>query len=144
VDAPPGVDLPAYAAQLFDRYANPAIRHRTWQIAMDGSQKLPQRILETLATNLAAGRPSPGLTLAVAAWMIYVRGTDLRGNPIDVRDPLADPLRAAATAPDPVGALLAIRSIFPEQVAAALAPSLRAAHAALQSHGAKGAMELLP
>ncbi|HSF63686.1 MAG TPA: mannitol dehydrogenase family protein [Paracoccaceae bacterium] len=144
VAAPPGVDLHAYAAQLFDRYANPAIRHRTWQIAMDGSQKLPQRILGTLAANLAAGRASPGLMLAVAAWMTYVRGTDLHGQPIDVRDPLAASLRACANAPDPVGALLAIRVIFPEPLAAALGPDLRAAHAALLSHGATGAMELLP
>ena len=41
---PPGEDLAAYASALAARYANPAIRHRTWQIAMDGSQKLPQRI----------------------------------------------------------------------------------------------------
>lgn len=144
VDAPPGVDLHAYAAQLMDRYANSAIRHRTWQIAMDGSQKLPQRILGTLAANIAAGRPSPGLTLAVAAWMIYVRGNDLRGQPIDVRDPMADALRAAANTADPVGALLTFRAIFPEPLAAALAPALRAAHASLLTHGANGAMERLP
>ncbi len=46
--APEGTDLNAYADALLDRYANPAIRHRTWQIAMDGSQKLPQRLLGTL------------------------------------------------------------------------------------------------
>ena len=76
---PPGVDLAAYAEALFARYANPAIRHRTWQIAMDGSQKLPQRILGTIADDRAAGRPCPGLTLAVAAWMRYVGGVDERG-----------------------------------------------------------------
>ena len=54
---PPGEDLGRYADALFARYSNPAIRHRTWQIAMDGSQKLPQRILGTLADNRAAGRP---------------------------------------------------------------------------------------
>ena len=43
---------------------------------MDGSQKLPQRILGTIADNRAAGRPCPGLTLAVAAWMRYVGGVD--------------------------------------------------------------------
>mgnify|MGYP002177726378 CR=1 FL=1 len=53
VTAPEGVSLTAYAEALFDRYANPAIRHRTWQIAMDGSQKLPHRILGTLHANLA-------------------------------------------------------------------------------------------
>lgn len=144
VAAPPGVDLHAYAAQLFGRYANPGIRHRTWQIAMDGSQKLPQRLLGTLAANLGVGRPAPGLTLAVAAWMVYVRAFDLAGNPIDVRDPMAKALHTAANAPDPVGALLALRSIFPETLATALAPSLRIAHAALLSHGANRAMELLP
>ncbi|MDZ4136050.1 MAG: mannitol dehydrogenase family protein, partial [Paracoccaceae bacterium] len=65
--APPGVDLAEYAQALLERYQNPAIAHRTWQIAMDGSQKLPQRILGTRADTHAAGRASPGLTLAVAA-----------------------------------------------------------------------------
>ncbi len=54
---------------------------------MDGSQKLPQRILGTIADNRAAGRPCPGLTLAVAAWMRYVGGVDERGEPIDVPRP---------------------------------------------------------
>ena len=80
---------PPTPTRCFARYANPAIRHRTWQIAMDGSQKLPQRILGTIADNRAAGRPCPGLTLAVAAWMRYVGGVDERGRAIDVRDPLA-------------------------------------------------------
>src|SRR5690606_35649123 len=86
---PPGTDLRDYAAALHDRYANSAIRHRTWQIAMDGSQKLPQRILATIAEARAAGRQVPGLTLAVAAWIRYVSGRDETGNPIEVRDPLA-------------------------------------------------------
>ena len=141
--APPGTDLPAYAAQLHARYANPAIRHRTWQIAMDGSQKLPQRILGTLAANLAAGRPSPGLMLAVAAWMIYVRGTDLAGAPIEVKDPLAAPLRAAATSAGPVEALLALREVFPPDLAARLAPGVAMAYSSLISKGAKGAIEAL-
>ena len=141
--APPGTDLPAYAAQLHARYANPAIRHRTWQIAMDGSQKLPQRILGTLAANLAAGRPSPGLMLAVAAWMIYVRGTDLAGAPIEVKDPLAAPLRAAATSAGPVEALLALREVFPVDLAARLAPGVAIAYSSLISKGAKGAIEAL-
>ncbi|MDO9637298.1 MAG: mannitol dehydrogenase family protein [Pseudotabrizicola sp.] len=137
---PEGVSLPDYAAALRARYANPGIRHRTWQIAMDGSQKLPQRILGTLETNLAAGRPCPGLMLAVAAWMIYVRGTDLAGQPIEVKDPLAPRLRAAATSDDPVGALLALREVFPKDLAARLAEPVRAAYADLLEMGAKAAM----
>lgn len=143
LEAPPGVDLPSYAEALFQRYANPAIRHRTWQIAMDGSQKLPQRILGTLAANLAAGRRSPGLILAVAAWMVYVRGTDLGGQPIDVRDPMVDTLRAAASGPDPVGALLALRAVFPEDLAARLEAPLRSLHASLLASGVSRALAAL-
>ncbi|MFP1452345.1 hypothetical protein ACLB1N_13600 [Escherichia coli] len=39
------VDLTQYADKLIARFANPALKHKTWQIAMDGSQKLPQRML---------------------------------------------------------------------------------------------------
>ncbi|KGJ03208.1 dioxygenase [Paracoccus halophilus] len=112
---PPGVDLAAYADALHDRYANPAIRHRTWQIAMDGSQKLPQRILGTILENRAAGRAVPGLTLAVAAWMRYASGRDEKGQPIEVRDPLADRL-AALWHDDPartVDGFLALAEVFP-------------------------------
>ena len=137
---PPGVDLQAYAAQLFARYANPAIRHRTWQIAMDGSQKLPQRILGTLATNLDAGHDSPGLMLALAAWVRYVSGTDLKGQPIDVRDPLREALHDAATSADPVGAALAMRQIFPEALAPRIEPALRAAFADLHARGLPAAL----
>ena len=119
---PEGVDLAAYTHALLDRYSNPAIRHLTWQIAMDGSQKLPQRILGTLSENLAAGRPVAGLTLAVAAWMRYVGGTDEKGNPVDVRDPLAARLKSlsdgAGTPATKVAALLAVAEIFPAALAA--------------------------
>lgn len=121
VPPPPGVDLGAYAEALFERYANPAIRHRTWQIAMDGSQKLPQRILGTIADARAAGRETPGLALAVAAWMRYVGGVDEKGAAIDVRDPLAERLKAlsdeAGTPDARVAALLGVREIFPAALA---------------------------
>ena len=141
VDAPEGVNLSHYASDLRNRYANASIRHRTWQIAMDGSQKLPQRILGTLAANFAAGRPSPGLVLAVAAWMIYVGGIDLAGQPIEVKDPLANELAKRAGSDDPVGALLALRDVFPEELAQALEAPLREAHAALRSVGVRAAVE---
>lgn len=143
LNPPAGEDLHAYAGALFARYANPALRHRTWQIAMDGSQKLPQRILGTLAANLAAGRRAPGLVLAVAAWMVYVRGTDLRGAPIDVRDPLAAELRAATGSADPVGALLGMRAVFPADLAETLATPLREARGALLGQGCAGAIQAL-
>lgn len=143
--APEGVDLVAYADALFERYSNPAIRHRTWQIAMDGSQKLPQRILATITDNLAAGRSSPGLMLAVAGWMRYVGGADEKGQPIEVKDPLADKLRelsgAAGTSEQKVAALLAVREVFSASMAAQLSAPVAEAHERVAALGARNAIE---
>ncbi|HAD85642.1 MAG TPA: mannitol dehydrogenase, partial [Brevundimonas sp.] len=45
LNPPPGLDVAAYRAELMARFSNSALMHRTRQIAMDGSQKLPQRLL---------------------------------------------------------------------------------------------------
>ena len=88
---------------------------------MDGSQKLPQRIIGTLHENLVEGRKTDGLCVAVAAWMRYVNATDETGQPIDVRDPLADRLRDLAagqdTPADVVNAILSVEDIFPAELA---------------------------
>ena len=114
---PPGADLAAYRAALVERFRNPALQHRTWQIAMDGSQKLPQRLLGTIRARLAAGEGIARLALGVAAWMRYVAGVDETGQPIDVRDPMRDMLRAKAdvaglVAEKLVPALLGVEAIF--------------------------------
>jgi fructuronate reductase len=103
------------------RFANPALPHRTQQIAMDGSQKLPQRLLATIRDNLAANRSIALATLAVAAWMRYVYGEDEQGRPIDVSDPLASTFAslAAAHRGDPAAfaqSLFALRAIFDEDL----------------------------
>ena len=114
---PPGADVESYKAALLARFRNPSLRHRTWQIAMDGSQKLPQRLLGTIRDRLRADAPIACLAMGVAAWMRYVTGIDETGCAIDVRDPLRDELRrgsdaagldAARLAP----ALLAMDKIF--------------------------------
>ncbi|MFY0619013.1 MAG: mannitol dehydrogenase family protein [Shimia sp.] len=142
---PVGVSLETYAGELLARYANPAIRHSTWQIAMDGSQKLPQRLLGTLRENLADGRASPCLCLAVAAWMRYVSGTDESGDLIDVRDPLAMQLRGIATAQkttaDIVAAMLSVREIFDEDLAGKLAAPVTQAADLLWNQGARYASQ---
>jgi len=84
-----GIDTVAYAGSLLDRFANSALQHRLMQIAMDGSQKIPQRWLEPLATSQAAGRSSPATLQALAAWIRHVRG-DRRA----VDDPQAQALGA--------------------------------------------------
>ncbi len=92
----PRSELEAYRDALLARFANPALKHRTWQIAMDGSQKLPQRLLGTIRDRIAAGQRYDRLALGVAAWMRYVTGMDEQGGAIDVKDPHAARLRAIA------------------------------------------------
>ena len=140
---PAGVDVAAYQATLLERFRNPALPHRAQQIAMDGSQKLPQRLLGTVRDNLAAGRPIDRLALAVAAWMRYVGGVDESGRTIKVSDPLADEFAriAAAHRGDPAGsahALMGLRSVFGEDLStvAPFADRVTAWLAALHRDGA--------
>ncbi len=94
VPAAPGQDLDAYADALLARFANPALGHRLIQIAIDGSQKLPQRWLETLAAQAARGAECPAIRSALAAWLRHVRGDNVdRWGPVE--DPLAEALAAA-------------------------------------------------
>jgi len=86
----PSQDLEAYADLLLARFANPAMRHRLAQIAMDGSQKIPQRWLETLAHHQRAGRRCPAILTALAAWLAHIRGDN---GPVD--DPMAEVLAVA-------------------------------------------------
>jgi fructuronate reductase len=113
----PRADLEAYRDQLLARFANPALKHRTWQIAMDGTQKLPQRLLGTIRARLEVDQSFDRLGLGVAAWMRYVTGLDEAGQPIDVKDPLAARLRQLADAangnPEQLAAnLLTVTEVF--------------------------------
>lgn len=132
----PGLDLAAYRESLLSRFANPALAHKTHQIAMDGSQKLPQRLLGTARERLAAGASITRLALGVAAWLHYLRGEDEAGHGYVIDDPLAAPLsslaREAADLSDPLARarrLLGFAPVFgdlagSEVLAAAIAPHL--------------------
>lgn len=85
----PGLDTTSYAEALKARFRNAALQHRLAQIAMDGSQKLPQRLLGTIADVHAAGRSPNAAATGVAAWMRHFSGPF-------VNDPLAERLTAAA------------------------------------------------
>ncbi|WP_232459893.1 mannitol dehydrogenase family protein [Curvibacter sp. AEP1-3] len=88
----PGLDVAAYRHNLLARYANPALAHRTHQIAMDGSQKLPQRLLGTLRDRLARELPVTRMALGLAAWMHFLRGVDEQGQTYRIDDPHAEAL----------------------------------------------------
>ena len=117
---PEGENLNHYSEELFARYQNPEIEHRTWQIAMDGSQKLPQRLLETVTYLLNHQKSFHGLGLAIAAWLKYVSGKDLNGKTIDVIDPMADNFVTIAknsnTSEHYVNSILNINEVFPENL----------------------------
>jgi fructuronate reductase len=117
LEPPDGTDLPAYGEQVLARFANPALAHRTVQVAMDGSQKLPPRLLGTVRDNLRLGRHPRYAAYGVAAWMAYLASPAARtGMPLPIDDPLADRLaRAARGVPEPasiVDALLSQAEIF--------------------------------
>jgi fructuronate reductase len=113
---PTSLDLAAYRIQLFARFRNSALQHRLRQIAMDGSQKLPQRLLAPLAARRARRQPVAKLGLAVAAWMHWQRGIDDRAEPFVVDDPLAaQTARRVASCMDAaarVQALLGLTAVF--------------------------------
>ena len=90
LDPVPGINLEHYADELIARFANKAIAHRTYQIAMDGTQKLPQRLLEPATEALARGSQAETYAIAVAAWMRYALGTDRNGKAYELRDPRAE------------------------------------------------------
>ncbi|HET7097797.1 MAG TPA: mannitol dehydrogenase family protein [Casimicrobiaceae bacterium] len=96
LEVPKDVDVSAYCADLLARFRNPALPHRTQQIAMDGSQKLPQRVLATVRDRLAAGGSIEHLALAIAGWIRYASGTDEQGYSISVADPQAHRFAAIA------------------------------------------------
>jgi fructuronate reductase len=118
---PPGFDLDRYRADLMARFSNPALQHRTRQIAMDGSQKLPQRLLAPIAARRAKGLSVDALALAVAAWMRWQSGADDGGIAFTIDDPLAATTAACLAGlsdpADQVDALLAIEPIFPAAIA---------------------------
>lgn len=144
-----GVDLKAYADSLLERFENPNLHHRTWQIAMDGSQKLPQRMLKSAQFHLAKGQNFPCLTLAIAGWMRYVAGVDEKDQPIEVVDPMADELRAicdqAGLNVAVVSRLLSVDAIFPKELATnkTFVTTIELAYQSILDLGAKGAVAQL-
>ena len=76
----PANELADYRVALLDRFANPRIRHTLAQIAADGSQKIPIRVLPVLRGERAAGRMPAGAIRVLAAWIGHLRG---RGAPVN-------------------------------------------------------------
>jgi len=91
-----GLDTASYTAQLALRFSNTALAHRTAQIANDGSQKLPQRIVASALERLEAGAVPEHLPLVIAAW---IAACEARGNALPEKH-FTDPLDAGLAALD--------------------------------------------
>ncbi|RDI99253.1 mannitol dehydrogenase family protein [Dyella solisilvae] len=112
---PRGLEPGRYIDAILDRFRNPSIRHRLSQIAWDGSQKLPVRLLSTITESMAQGRSIEALCLPIAAWMQFVRRQAQRG--VALVDPMNELLQAVGQGcnGDPlhdVPAFLALGQVF--------------------------------
>ena len=111
LDPVPGIDLDHYMDQLIERFENPTIAHKTQQIAMDGTQKLPQRIFAGAVETLEKGGDASSAAYVVALWIAYVQ------KAAEINDPRAAELKAAAaktTADDPSAPFFAMPGLFPQ------------------------------
>ncbi|MFG6666868.1 mannitol dehydrogenase family protein [Halomonas sp. HNIBRBA4712] len=122
LDMPQEIDVDAYADSLLARFANDSLRHKLQQIAMDGSQKLPQRWLQVAEANLVAGRDTACVALGLAGWIRYTQGTTLGGRAFRVDDPIAEQLEALHQrhGDDPralIDAFFGVEAVIPKAVA---------------------------
>lgn len=121
LEPPDGFDLDAYRRELLERFGNRALRHGTEQVAMDGSHKLPQRLLPIVRERRAAGAEPRWAAFALAAWLRWV-WTERRddGTPRVLNDPLAPQLTraigGASSAAEVVDRLLGIREVFGDEL----------------------------
>ncbi|MCT4369456.1 mannitol dehydrogenase family protein [Yangia mangrovi] len=92
----PGIDTAAYAEALAKRFENPEIAHETFQIAMDGSEKMPQRVFSAVADARAKGVDCRAFTFATAAWARHLSGATHDCDAYALRDPRAAELQAMA------------------------------------------------
>lgn len=84
-----GLNVGQYRQQILQRFQNPALKHKAFQIATDGSQKIPQRFLAAWRERYARGLSSPALSIGIATWMKWQGGVDDLGSPYVVKDPIA-------------------------------------------------------
>ena len=89
------VDLDVYCEELLSRFRNETLHHQTYQIAMDGSQKLPQRLISPLVYQREHNGHIECICFVLAAWILYSTGQTFEQQTFEVQDPLATKLSKA-------------------------------------------------
>lgn len=100
LDPVPGVDLAAYEQSLLDRFANPYVRDTLLRLATDGADRIATFVLPVARDLVTAGAPVDLCAAIAASWLVFARGVDEQGVPIEVVDRrfgvVADALARAA------------------------------------------------
>ncbi|MFZ5965341.1 mannitol dehydrogenase family protein [Thalassococcus sp. BH17M4-6] len=105
-----GVDFAAYADQLAERFRNPHLAHETFQIAMDGSEKMPQRVFSAIPDARAGGGDLRAFAFATAAWLRHLSQSTHDCAPYELRDPRAGDLSDMAQGKPASAIIAAIRA----------------------------------
>ncbi|WP_316858455.1 fructuronate reductase [uncultured Cohaesibacter sp.] len=143
LDVPGDVDLDAYADALINRFSNSQLKHKTAQIASDGSQKLPQRMLASIAWHIEHDSDWSLLALGVAGWLRFMTGSDEQGEPTPINDPMADQIAQKALALPNweayINGVLEMEAIFPAKLSQnpEFVTKIKAAYTTLVQTGAK-------
>lgn len=117
----PNIDFADYARDLEARFRNPNIAHKTYQIAMDGTEKLPQRIFMPACDAIDHGKDYRPFAFATAAWMRFCLAKDEQGQAYNIQDPRAEEIqRALSAVPEDAAsiekALHGLPSLLPNQL----------------------------
>ncbi|MGE2730213.1 mannitol dehydrogenase family protein [Mycolicibacterium vaccae] len=96
LDGATDVDLDDYRTTVITRLANPAVADKLSRLAARGSTKMPSYLLPSLIEARSQKRPTPLLTLALAAWFRYLRGYDVRGRAVKIEDQRSSELETLA------------------------------------------------
>jgi mannitol 2-dehydrogenase len=138
----PDVDLGAYTRALIERLANPKIGDELLRLCRNGSSKIPAHVLPSIERARRGGTDHALLTMAVAGWFRYLRGTDELGRDLRVEDPLAGRLGRAARAggADPRPLLAACPGFGELAADSDFATSLEQALTVLDRHGVRAAL----
>jgi fructuronate reductase len=148
LDMPADIDLVAYARDLKARFANDTLQHRLRQIAMDGSQKLPQRWLLGAQQLLDQGRGFDCTALGIAAWIHYCTQPQPDGSARFIDDPLSETfvtLAARFEGASLVDAFLNLDEVFPavSRERAGFRDTVQRAYRALIDDGVRSVLHTL-